>query len=171
MPQPPDRVEIRPADPADAEALVDYTAALVAERLDTITRRTVPSVEQEREWIAKTLENPHSVIMIALDGTRVVGLLDIQAGSRAVDNHAGILGVGVAREWRGKGVGRRLIEAAIAKARTRPGFCRIELLVVERNAGAIHLYESLGFVREGLKRKGINLRGEPEDDVAMALVW
>ncbi|HXL98401.1 MAG TPA: hypothetical protein VN932_00615, partial [Rhizomicrobium sp.] len=64
MPQPPDRVEIRPAGPADAEALVDYMTALVAERLDTITRRTVPSVEQEREWIVKTAENPNSFIMI-----------------------------------------------------------------------------------------------------------
>ena len=171
MPQPPDRVEIRPAGPADAEALVDYMTALVAERLDTITRRTVPSVEQEREWIVKTAENPNSFIMIALAGARVIGLLDIQAGNRAVDSHAGILGISVAADWRGEGVGRRLIEAAIARARTRPGFCRIELLVVERNAGAIRLYESLGFVREGLKRKGINLRGEPEDDVAMALVW
>jgi len=34
MPQPPDRVEIRPAGPADAEALVDYMTALVAERLE-----------------------------------------------------------------------------------------------------------------------------------------
>jgi ribosomal protein S18 acetylase RimI-like enzyme len=171
MPQLPDRIEIRSAGPADAEALVNYMTALVAERLDTITRRIVPSVEQEREWIAKTLENPHSLIMIALDGPRVIGLLDIQAGSRAVDDHAGILGISVAGDRRGKGVGRRLIEAAIARARTRPGFCRIELLVVARNEGAIHLYESLGFVREGLKRKGINLRGEPEDDLAMALVW
>ena len=164
-------IEIRRAGLADAEALVTYMEAIIAERLDTITRRTVPTVEQERAWIAKTLENPRSVIMIALDGARVVGLLDIQGGSRPVDNHAGMLGITVAGGWRGKGVGRRLIEAAIAEARAWPGFCRIELLVVARNEGAIRLYESLGFVREGLKRKGINLRGAPEDDIAMALVW
>jgi RimJ/RimL family protein N-acetyltransferase len=171
MPDSLNRIEIRRAAPADAEAMVAYMAGIVAEKLDTITRRTVPTIEEEREWILKTAENPHSVILLALDGARVVGLLDIQGGTRPVDSHSGLLGISVAGDRRGRGVGRALLQAAIAEAKSWPGLCRIELLVVARNAGAIRLYESVGFVREGLKVKGINLRGTPEDDVAMALTW
>jgi len=171
MPSSMPAIEIRRAVASDAEAMAAYMAALVAEKLDTITRRTVPTVEEERGWIEKTGENPHSTIVIAQDGARVVGLLDIQGGQRPVDDHSGLLGISVAGDQRGKGVGRALLRAAIAEARTWPGFCRIELLVVARNVGAIGLYESVGFVREGLKVKGINLRGYPEDDLAMALTW
>lgn len=50
-----------------------------------------------------------------------------------VDDHA-----------RGAGLGRALVEAAIAAARAR-GARRMELDVNERNAAAIALYESFGF--------------------------
>ena len=39
------------------------------------------------------------------------------------------------------------------------------------NTGAIALYEALGFQMEGRKRKAVNLRGRPEDEFLMALVW
>ncbi|HEU4978168.1 MAG TPA: GNAT family N-acetyltransferase [Solirubrobacteraceae bacterium] len=45
---------------------------------------------------------------------------------------------------RGAGLGRALVEAAIAAARAR-GARRMELDVNERNAAAIALYESFGF--------------------------
>ena len=171
MPNAPTHPVIRRAKLEDAAAVADYMNAVVAEKLDTITRRTPVSVEEERDFIAKAAQNKHSLILIALEGARVIGLLTITGGSRPVDDHTGLLGITVAQAWRGHGLGRALIEAAIAEARCWPGFCRIELMVVPRNTGAVKLYESLGFVAEGVKRKGINLRGDPEDDLAMALVW
>jgi GNAT superfamily N-acetyltransferase len=45
---------------------------------------------------------------------------------------------------RGAGLGRELMEAAFERARER-GCARMELDVNERNAGALGLYESLGF--------------------------
>jgi GNAT superfamily N-acetyltransferase len=50
----------------------------------------------------------------------------------------------VEEEARGTGVGRQLVEAALARARER-GCARIELDANEANPVAVALYESLGF--------------------------
>jgi putative acetyltransferase len=63
------------------------------------------------------------------------------------------------------------MKAAIDETKKWPSFCRIELEVVPWNKPAIHLYESLGFVREGVKRKAANYGGKPTDSALMALVW
>jgi len=71
---------------------------------------------------------------------------------------------------RGRGVGRRLAEAAIAAAKAQ-GAERIELEVFASNTRAIALYERLGFVREGVKRNARKLDGEYDDIVQMALLF
>jgi ribosomal protein S18 acetylase RimI-like enzyme len=70
---------------------------------------------------------------------------------------------------RGRGVGRRLAEAAIAAAKAQ-GAERIELEVFASNTRAITLYETLGFVREGVRRRARKLDGEYDDVVLMALM-
>ena len=54
-------------------------------------------------------------------------MLDLSAGERPDDRHAGRFGMSVARRWRRRGVGRRLLTVAIDEAKGWPGFCRIEL--------------------------------------------
>jgi RimJ/RimL family protein N-acetyltransferase len=83
--------------------------------------------------------------------------------------HGGVLGVGVLLEHRGKGIGTALVRAAIDMAKAT-GLTRIELTVREHNERAITLYERLGFVREGLKRKAVRIDGHYEDLVCMGLV-
>jgi len=60
--------------------------------------------------------------------------------------------------------------ACIVKARKR-GITRIELQSRSDNLGAIALYESMGFVREGRKRRGMRIDGVYFDMVELALVF
>lgn len=53
--------------------------------------------------------------------------------------------MGVAEEERGRGIGRRLLEYAVAEAR-RCGFKRLYLETNKKLENAIHLYESIGFL-------------------------
>jgi putative acetyltransferase len=164
-------IVIRPAEPGDGAAMSAYVSRLVAEKLDTILlNREIPP-EEEEEVIRAYAADDCSVFLLAFDQGRVVGMLNIMGHDRPAKRHWGVLGMSVDRAWRGKGVGRRLMEQGIAEARSWPGFCRIELGVTPWNTRAIELYRSLGFVLEATKRKAINLRGEPEDDLLMALVW
>jgi RimJ/RimL family protein N-acetyltransferase len=165
------RPVIREITPGDAEALVTYVEALVAEGTGTITLRKAPTLEQEREFIAKNAAAERAFVLVAMDGIRVVGMLDLQAGERDFNRHCGRFGMSVAKDWRGRGVGRAILEAAVAKTREWPGFCRIELEVFPHNAAAIALYESLGFQLEARKVKAVQMGGPPEDLLLMALVW
>jgi RimJ/RimL family protein N-acetyltransferase len=65
-------------------------------------------------------------------------------------------------------VGRALIDAVAAEARAG-GATRLTLRVLGPNAAARRLYESAGFVVEGVQRGEFLLDGEYVDDVLMAL--
>jgi putative acetyltransferase len=164
-------IDIRHAEVADAAAMAAYMAALMAEAPDTISRRPDPSVDEERAWITATAADDRALILVATCGQAVIGLLDLSADERPAYRHAARFGMSVGRAWRGQGVGRRLLQAAIAEARAWPGLCRIELECVPWNAAGLALYERLGFRIEARKAKAINLRGQPEDLLLMALVW
>jgi RimJ/RimL family protein N-acetyltransferase len=166
-----DQVKVRRAREADAAALTNYMAGLMGERLDTISQRETPSVPEEREWILRSKMAERGLILLAVVDEDVVGALDLWAGERPDNRHAGRFGMSVARAWRGRGVGRRLLIRALEEARAWPGFCRVELECVAWNAPAIALYESLGFKLEARMVKAINLRGRPEDMLMMALTW
>jgi len=168
-------ITIRRVAPDDAAATADYMRALRAEvaegRLDTVPWRQPLTAEQQREFLTRLELNPHATMFAAFAEDEVVGLIDIVGGTADFDRHQGTLGISVARDWRGKGLGRALMEAAIAEARSWPGFCRIELICVTWNTNAIALYESLGFTIEGRKRKAVKFHDRPEDEFLMALVW
>lgn len=148
-------------------------------------RRCVDAVARERRWLGMLQAPPPEawrafvqsaregggVLWVAVDAPgRVVGWCDIQRRGSEGFRHVGRLGVGALPEARGRGVGRRLMHSAIGEARAR-GMERIELEVFASNTRAIALYQSLGFVREGLKRRSRKLDGVYDDDVMMALLF
>lgn len=77
-----------------------------------------------------------------------------------------IQGLAVADEVRGRGVGRALIRAAVEETRRR-GARRLTLRVLGHNTPARKLYESEGFVVEGVLPEEFFLDGAYVDDVFM----
>ena len=81
--------------------------------------------------------------------------------------HVGTLAIAVAADERGHGVGRRLMDDALAWAK-RVGIEKVVLSVYPHNAAAIGLYRSFGFVEEGrLVRHSRKTYGY-EDEILMA---
>ncbi|MBI1684400.1 GNAT family N-acetyltransferase [Caulobacter hibisci] len=82
------------------------------------------------------------------------------------------LTVAVHPDWRGRGVGSALFQALFAAAREMdPPIVRVELNAGAGNAGALRLYERLGFREEGrLAKRGRFPDGTFEDDIAMGLI-
>lgn len=164
-------VIIRSASEQDAEAMAAYMAALLAEQLDTVTRRAPPSLDDERTFVRNAQSAERAFVLLALCDGEVVGLLDLWAGASPEFRHCGHFGMSVAKEWRGKGVGRHLLNTALNNALAWEGFCRLELEVTPWNTVAIHLYKSLGFKVEARKAKAANFRGLPEEILLMARTW
>ena len=81
-----------------------------------------------------------------------------------------MLGVGLLPPFRGRGIGRQLIEKTLDAARDR-GLSRIELTVRKDNANAIALYQKIGFVAEGVQRNAFKIDGQYQDLVMMALLF
>lgn len=106
---------------------------------------------------------------VALAETHVVGWCDILPTHGEARSHVGHLGIGVVPAARHQGLGARLLEAAIAKAKTK-GISRVELVVREDNRNAKALYERFGFVVEGLQKHAMLMHGQYFDAYAMALL-
>ncbi|MFC3576464.1 GNAT family N-acetyltransferase [Streptomyces yaanensis] len=110
---------------------------------------------------------PRDHLVAELDGA-VVGYIKLAFPTPlACNSHVRqIQGLAVADEARGAGIGRALLRAAQDEARRR-GARRITLRVLGHNAPARGLYESEGFVVEGILPEEFLIEGEYVDDVLM----
>ncbi len=151
--------EIRAARDDDRLPLAVLFAA-VAEERDGIA--TEPPVDVEARAAGWRLDGT----FVAVAGAEVVGSLHI-AGSV---HGFGEIGMAVAREWRGRGVGSALLTAGIDWARER-GLHKLSLGVFAHNAAAIALYRKFGFVDEGRRVKQYRRsNGELWDALDMGLL-
>jgi RimJ/RimL family protein N-acetyltransferase len=103
----------------------------------------------------------------AFRGAEILGVagLAIQQGEK--EAHKGLLwGMYVRPDARGAGLARRLVEAVIARAKTRVEL--VQLSVVVDNRSARRLYARLGFVEYGIEKKSLKYRGRYYDEVLMA---
>jgi putative acetyltransferase len=107
---------------------------------------------------------------VAVADGQVVGWCDVLPTRGETRAHVGTLGIGLVRSARHRGIGARLMDAAIDAA-WACGFTRIELAVRADNANAKALYERFGFRDEGLQRRAFRVDGKYFDSHAMALLW
>ncbi|MFC9509953.1 GNAT family N-acetyltransferase [Streptomyces sp. NPDC057002] len=109
----------------------------------------------------------HECLVAELDGA-VAGYLRLgTATSLACNAHVRMIrGLAVAEEARGHGLARALLRAAGEEAR-RQGARRLTLRVLGHNTPARGLYESEGFVVEGVLPEEFFLGGAYVDDVFM----
>lgn len=139
------KIEIRHAEPEDAEALqAIYTdEALYANTLQL----PMPSKSLWRTRLADISDNMY-VLVAEVEG-KVVGNLGLETMVSKRRRHVASFGVSVKAASQGKGVGRALITAALDLADNWLDIRRIEITTYTDNIGGIGLYKSLGFVIEG----------------------
>ena len=140
-------------------------------RLDRETWSPLHSVQQPPQqpyppfFSERTKPRDHFVAEV---DDRLVGYIRLGLATELVSNaHVRMIrGLAVAEEARGLGVGRALLRAAVEEARCQ-GARRITLRVLGHNAPARKLYETEGFVVEGVQPEEFFLDGAYVDDVLM----
>jgi phosphinothricin acetyltransferase len=141
---------IRRAELTDVEAITDiYNEAILT---TTATFDTEPKNAGDRaNWFHAHGER-HPILVAALDG-RVVGWAALSEWSdrRAYDGTAEA-SFYVKAEFRGQGIGRRLLGAIIEEAR-RVGLHTLIGRAAEGSSESIHLSESVGFVHIGTMKE------------------
>lgn len=160
-------IVIRPIQQDDFEAFNRVVDSVAKEGL-WLARLAAPPLAASHTFIAENIAKgwPH---FVALDGKKMIGRCDIVGETRETQAHGATLGMGLLKDYRGQGIGRRLIEAAIAAA-WAAGFKRIQLTVNADNAAGIALYRKVGFEAEGLFRKAARRPEGYIDVIPMALL-
>jgi RimJ/RimL family protein N-acetyltransferase len=158
-------VEITAAGVEHAEGVLAYYAALLAEKLPFIMDNPVPTLEQEIEFIEKH-DGKRAVLLLAMAGGQVVGIGGYSLGAHRQRAHTCSLGISVAKPFRRRGIGTRLIAAGEEWCRSK-SVRRLELEVLHDNP-AVAFYEKLGFEVEGRKREAIGVDDNFRDLLIMA---
>lgn len=94
--------------------------------------------------VASELENELSLWLVAMDGERLCGYV----GSQTVMGETDMMNVAVHPDDRRQGIAQRLVEELIRQLKEKGSHC-LTLEVRASNAGAISLYEKLGFAQIG----------------------
>jgi RimJ/RimL family protein N-acetyltransferase len=155
---------------SDAEAFRDFRLAALRECPTAFSS----SYEEEcdiplPQAAARLKPDRDRAVFGAFDAARLVGSVGLQRERpRKLAHKALIWGVYVAPAFRQRGIGRTLMQRALAHAAAMPGLLRVTLGVNTTNAAAIALYQSVGFESFGLERAFLLVDGVLHDELHMA---
>lgn len=164
-------VSLRRARPSDAE---DFAAMMNDPAVfPGVMQLPYTDAAFHRERLAASTGGPHQseLNLVAIHDGRVIGGLGLHpAGTAVRRRHAMYLGITVAGDWQGRGVGDLLMAAALEQADRWLGVLRLELTVYADNTRAIALYRRHGFEMEGTLRAFALRDGVYVDAYAMARI-
>jgi ribosomal protein S18 acetylase RimI-like enzyme len=169
------RAAATPSSPANLQILpigrahlAGFHAAVdsVAKERRYLAMLEAPSFTRTRRLVLDSLR-AGAVHMVAVAGDEVIGWCDLRPKTAPTLRHSAVLGMGILVAYRGQGIGRRMLAAALELAWAR-GIRRAELNVRSDNTAAIALYQRFGFVEEGTCRNYICIDGVDYDALLMA---
>ncbi len=131
------------------------------------------NAESKREEILARWDKPLSgtgweQVWAFFTEREIVAHLDLRSQTLATTRHRALLGMGVERPYRGRGLSVALIEAAVAWGREN-GLAWIDPCVFAHNLPAFLLYKKMGFVETGRVKDAFRVQGRPMEDVSMTL--
>jgi len=130
-------------DPVHCEALVRLMGEYISDKMGD----GIPYREEQKVLLVNGLRgHPSKLVLLAQCGDTFVGLTNcfINFATFTVKPYINIHDVIVSQAWRNKGVGRKLVEAILERAKEMD-CSKVTLEVREDNDNARHLYNSLGF--------------------------
>jgi len=152
-------MEVRRLTPADAPA---YRALRLRALWEYPQAFTSSHAEDEKLPLAATeqrLDSSHRRFWGAFAGGDLVGMVGLDRETRPKSQHkATVVGMYVAHEQTGRGIGRALLEALVEDARAW-GLELLVLTVTHAESGARRLYERCGFRSFGIEPRAIKVDG------------
>lgn len=120
------------------------------------------------DWAAWDRDHRPDCRLVAVDGERVLGWVALSpTSSRRVYEGVAWVNIYVARDARGRGVGRALLEAVV-EASHAAGIWTLQAGILAENAASLALHRRVGFRRVGVReRLGRDATGRWRDVVLM----
>jgi ribosomal protein S18 acetylase RimI-like enzyme len=140
-------------------------------RLESLKKDTLAfgsSWEEETNLPEETWKRRMRNTLFALDEDKLVGtIVWVQDTMLKAKHIANIYGVYVTEEYRGRGVGRLLMDAALARIKKNGGVIKVKLAVNPTQKAAVKLYQSYGFKIAGKAKKELYIDGRYYDELIM----
>jgi RimJ/RimL family protein N-acetyltransferase len=166
-------IQIRPLTAADAQAFWDlrlrgFTESAGSFNTEPDEWRTHPVADVER-MLRGDGGVPGDIVLGAFND-KLCGHIGLRREPRRKLAHRATLrGLYVASEERGRGVGKRLLDALLEHARSVPGLALVQLTVMSDSLDALHLYRRYGFERFGYMRRATHVDGRYFDEEHLML--
>lgn len=161
---------VRYPEMSDLKKLLDYINKLSDERTFITYQGEHENLKSEGKWLKgqlKNVENKKTVYLLVFYGDKLIGSCEIHLGDK-VEKHIGVLGITIAKEFRGDGLGKILMNLVMTEAKKELSDLKIITLeVYSTNNVAKSLYKKMGFVEYGLLRDGIARNNTFEDCILM----
>ena len=135
----------------------------------------IPSarIDHNEKFIANLDVNNHQFVAVTkgqLDDETIIGVAGLTVYANPRMRHSAGIGIMVHKDYHNKGVGSALMKTLLDMADNWLMLVRVELSVFEDNESAIHLYEKLGFEKEGVKRLAGIRNGRYVNELLMARI-
>ncbi|MBI5046661.1 GNAT family N-acetyltransferase [Candidatus Micrarchaeota archaeon] len=138
--------ELTKSDSLKAKQFIHFVSELVYEDTYLLIDK-LPSLKFEKAWLKdklKSIQSSNRVLLCAWHGKNLIGYCDAGREKYKNRNNVGI-GLCVSKDFRGKGLGEKLLRAVIRLAKKKLKPKNIYLSVYSENKPAIALYKKLGF--------------------------
>ena len=127
------------------DAVKQYNAELILPIADMLAQLTGREERFGEEELRAIIENPASQLFIMRDDEQVIGMLTLGRYTSPTGTKAWVEDVVVHKEYRGKDLGRKLINHAIDYCRQHYAPCTLMLTSNPMRVAANALYRSSGF--------------------------
>jgi GNAT superfamily N-acetyltransferase len=164
-------MEIRMLTREDAESFRRLRLAALKECPSAFTADYAANLQRPLTHFAAQIQSlPDNFIVGAFHDGTLAGMAGFYRSEGPKLRHKGnIWGMYVAPDLRGSGVGRKLLQEIIAKARTFADIVQLHLSVVADNAKARTLYLSSGFEIVGCEPRAVKVDGKFLDEDRLIL--
>lgn len=165
-------ITIRTANPEDGEKIIELIKAIDEETTFLLREpgEFNMTLQKEKEFLSDKQEDPTGIFLMAEVEGSPIATCTLAGNSRKRLLHASNLAIAIKEQYCNLGIGRRMMETAIAWAKEN-NITRITLEVDTNNYRAISLYTKLGFEVEGTFKMDKKMSdGSYRNSYAMALL-
>jgi len=165
-------VIIREAKKEDAQSMIDFYN-LVGGETDFLSfgkNEFKRDLKEYESYLESTREEDNSIVLLTIIDEQIAGIASINSNQKVRTKHVGTLGIVVAEQYCGLGLGGEMVDYLIEWAKLNGITKKISLLTREDNTRAIELYKKVGFETEGILKKDNYINGVYYNTLMMSLI-